>query len=145
MDGLTIGDVSRKTGIAHSAIRYYESLGLLPKPPRAGGWRRFPPEVVTRLQVIRTARDLGFTLDDIRVLLVDFAPERLPSDRWKSIAETKLPIIDEMIRRANGMKHLLESGLRCDCRVIEECFLDGCRPATGRRPTGRALPIVGAV
>lgn len=141
MDGITIGEVSRLTGVAQSAIRYYESLGLLPPPPRAGGWRRFPPAVVTRIQVVKTARGLGFTLEDIRVLLCDFAPEQRPSVRWQSIAEEKLPVVDEMIRRARGMKHLLEQGLQCRCQAIEECFLDGCTPP--RQKGSRGLPILG--
>ena len=144
MEGITIGAVSKKTGIASSAIRYYESLGLLPEPPREGGWRRFPDAVVTRLLVIKTARALGFTLADIRVLLCEFSPAATPPERWRAIASEKLPVIQEMIQRATGMKHLLESGLACQCTVIEECFLEGCRPrtSTGKRKT--PLPIAGA-
>jgi MerR family redox-sensitive transcriptional activator SoxR len=145
MEGITIGEVSRETGIASSAIRYYEGLGLLPEPPRRSGWRRFPRSVVTRLLVIKTARALGFTLADIRVLLCDFAPDASPPERWRAIATEKLPVIEEMIRRASGMKHLLEAGLACRCSVIEECFLDGCEPDSARGgPQKRrtALPIL---
>ena len=142
MSGMSIGEVSRKTGIASSAIRYYEGLGLLPEPPRAGGWRRFPDSVVTRLLVIKTARGLGFTLEDIRVLIVDFSPDATPPERWRSIAKEKLPVIDEMIRRAHGMKHLLETGLQCRCTAIEECFLDGCEPGPEPRARRSQLPIL---
>jgi len=144
MEGITIGEVSRKTGIASSAIRYYERLGLLPEPPRRGGWRRFPDAVVTRILVIKTARALGFTLEDIRILLCEFSPDTTPPDRWRAIAAEKLPVIEEMIRRAHGMKHLLESGLACRCSAIEECFLDGCRPTARAGKTHIPLPIVGA-
>jgi MerR family transcriptional regulator, redox-sensitive transcriptional activator SoxR len=138
---MSIGDVARETGLRQSAIRYYEEQGLLPPPPRRGGWRRFDPSVIARLQVIRAARDLGFTLSDIRALLADNAPDAAPPERWRALARAKLPDVDAALRRLTALRRLLIAGMRCRCLTIEECFLDGCSPED---PTARpvtALPI----
>jgi DNA-binding transcriptional MerR regulator len=78
MEKLNIGEVARRVGIRQSAIRYYESMDLLSPPARTSGWRSFEPEVVDRLQVIRAAREMGFSLDEIRLLLDGFSPDTPP-------------------------------------------------------------------
>ncbi|MBS0474322.1 MAG: helix-turn-helix domain-containing protein [Proteobacteria bacterium] len=68
--GILRAELARKTGCNLETIRYYEKVGLLPAPPRsASGYRVYPPELVRRLQFVLRARDLGFTLDEIRSLL----------------------------------------------------------------------------
>ena len=68
--GLTIGDVSEKTQVNIETIRYYERIGLVPAPPRsAGGRRQYDSAGIARLQFIRRARELGFSIDEIRALL----------------------------------------------------------------------------
>ena len=66
---LTIGEVARRAGLNTSAIRYYESRGVLPQPERESGRRRYTEETVQRLHVIEVAKRAGFTLDEARVLL----------------------------------------------------------------------------
>jgi MerR family transcriptional regulator, redox-sensitive transcriptional activator SoxR len=122
MNALNIGEVARQSGLQHSAIRYYESIGLLPAPQRIGGWRSYAPDVLNRLRVIRTARDMGFTLDEIHLLLDGFSAETPPSERWMEIARTKLPEVEAYLERANALKNALEIGLRCECVTIESCF-----------------------
>ena len=136
MEALGIGEVARRTGMSQSAIRYYESAGLLSDQARSGGgWREFQPEVVDQLKVIRLARDLGFSLEDIRTLLKGFSAETPPSARWGQLAQRKLPEVDRVIQRATAMKRLLEKGLRCDCVSIEDCIRYDCNPPVSlRRP-----------
>lgn len=124
MDGLTIGDVARQSGMHASAIRFYESAGLLPAPERVGGWRTYTPDVLWQLRVIRAARGLGFTVDELRILIDGFSEDRPPSDRWREMAAEKLPQVDDLIARANAMKQVLEAGLRCECLRVDECFGD---------------------
>ena len=62
---LTIGEVARRAGIRTSAIRYYESVGLLPAPPRMSGRRRYDPSIVQRLAVLHLAQEAGFTMAEI--------------------------------------------------------------------------------
>jgi MerR family transcriptional regulator, redox-sensitive transcriptional activator SoxR len=129
MDTLTIGDVARRVGIRQSAIRYYESEGLLPTAPRRSGRRCFDDGTVARLQVIRAARDLGFGLDEIRQLLLEFPPDTPPPERWRALARAKLPEVDDALRRLGALRRLLVAGMSCRCITIEQCFLDECAPA----------------
>ena len=77
---LTIGEVARRTDVAPTTLRYYEKIGLLAAPSRAGGQRRYDDAVLTRLEVIGLCKAAGFTLDEIAVLLDDDAPGR-PASR----------------------------------------------------------------
>ena len=140
MDSLTIGQVARETGLAPSAIRFYESEGLLTAAGRSGGKRTFSRESVDALMVIRMARDLGFALGDIRLLLSGFSPDTPPNVRWQNLAQRKLADVNTILQRATSMKNLLEKGLRCDCVSVRDCLLYDCNPPVtlGRR---RSQPI----
>src|SRR4026207_289121 len=74
VSGLTIGEVAHRAGVAPSAIRYYESLGLLPAPPRLHGERRYADDVFTTLGFIAVAQAAGFTLREVEVLTSHAAP-----------------------------------------------------------------------
>jgi MerR family redox-sensitive transcriptional activator SoxR len=119
---LTIGEAAGQVGLQPSALRYYESIDLLPPPQRVSGQRRYRPETVQRLEMIATAKELGFSLEETRLLLDGLSPDHPPSERWQSIAAVKLPEVERLIRRAQAMKRILESGLNCECISIEECF-----------------------
>jgi len=119
---LNIGELARQVGIQPSAIRYYEEIGLMPPPPRIGGWRSYESNMVDRLQVIHTAREMGFSIEEIRILLNGFPRSTAPCDRWRNLAEAKLPEIREIIARATALKDLLEAGLNCTCEEIELCL-----------------------
>jgi MerR family transcriptional regulator, redox-sensitive transcriptional activator SoxR len=86
MESLSIGEVASRVGLRPSAIRYYEEMGLLPRQERAAGRRCFDPAMVDRLTVIRAARDVGFSLDEIRQMLDGFSPETPPPERWRRLA-----------------------------------------------------------
>jgi MerR family redox-sensitive transcriptional activator SoxR len=135
VDTISIGEVARRSGLKQSAIRYYEAEGLLDHPGRAGGWRAFAPETVDRLHVIRIARELGFSLAEIRDLMNGFSHDAPPSVRWQQLARKKLPEVDALLQRASAMKRLLEKGLRCDCISVQDCILYDCNPPVtiGRR------------
>ena len=128
MTAMTIGVVSRATGVAPSAIRFYESEGLLPTANRAGGKRTFSDDSVDALRVIRMARDLGFTLGDIHMLLSGFSADTPPNVRWRQLAERKLADVNALLDRASAMKRLLEKGLRCDCVSVHDCLKYECNP-----------------
>ena len=131
--GLTVGAVARQARLRPSAIRYYESAGLLPAPVRVSGWRRYDATVLERLAVIELAKRAGFTLAEIRTLLRGFSPRTSPSKRWHALARQKLPEVEALIARARTMKRLLEEGLNCGCLRLEDCALlvPGSTPARG--------------
>lgn len=122
MDELTIGEVARRTGLRTSALRYYEEIGILPPPRRVNGRRRYDPEVVARVEVLRFAQQAGFTLEEIRVLFHGFGAEVPLGTRWRSLAETKLRELDELVARAERMRQAIVAGLACGCVRIEDCM-----------------------
>ena len=88
------------------------------------GRRRYDPSGQARLRAIQVAQRAGFTLSGTRVLLQGFAEEgTTASARWRELAQRKLVEAEELIARAQGMKRLLEEGLRCSCLTPEECTL----------------------
>jgi MerR family redox-sensitive transcriptional activator SoxR len=129
VESMSIGEVARSVGVRPSALRYYESVGLLPAPERINGRRRYDGEVLRevldRLAVVRLAQQAGFTISEIRTLLNGFSENTPPSERWRLLAEEKLPEVDALIERALSMKDLLERGLRCECLRLEDCSLVG--------------------
>ena len=129
MESMSIGEVARSAGVRPSALRYYEGVGLLPPPERANGRRRYDGEllreVLDRLEVVRLAQQAGFTISEIRTLLDGFSEDTPPSERWRLLAQDKLPEVEVLLERALGMKDLLERGLRCECLRLEECSLVG--------------------
>ncbi len=136
MGSMSIGEVARTVGVRPSALRYYESVGLLPSPERTNGRRRYDGEVLRevldRLAVVRVAQQAGFTISEIRTLLDGFSEDTPPSELWRALAREKLTEVDALIERALGMKDLLERGLRCECLRLEECSLVGDeRPNVG--------------
>ena len=129
MESKSIGEVARSAGVRPSALRYYESVGLLPLPERANGRRRYEGdllrEVLDRLAVVRVAQQAGFTISEIRTLLDGFSEDTPPSERWRILAQDKLAEVEALVGRALSMKDLLERGLRCECLRLEECSLVG--------------------
>jgi MerR family redox-sensitive transcriptional activator SoxR len=121
MDRLTISAVAQRAGVRPSAIRYYESVGLLPPPARVSGRRRYNADVLPRLALIATAQRMGFTIAEIGTLMHGFDPNTPASARWQALAARKLPEIETLIARAQGMKQLLEEALHCQCLTLDAC------------------------
>ena len=118
---MPIGAVARAAGLAPSAIRYYEKAGLLPKPGRQSGQRRYGAETAARLKIIQLAREAGFTIAETRTFLAGFAPATTPAARWRALAGRKLAELEAQSQRIARMKRLLESSFHCGCLRIEDC------------------------
>ncbi|HJU37525.1 MAG TPA: MerR family transcriptional regulator [Gaiellaceae bacterium] len=120
---LAIGDVARVSGKAPSAIRYYESIGLIAEPVRVSGRRRYPAEVVRALAVIDTAQRAGLALDDIRLLLRASADDANAVEQLREVAERRLPVLRAAIARAEVVREWLEQAADCCCPTLETCPL----------------------
>lgn len=119
---LAIGQVAEATGLTNSAIRYYESVGLIPETTRLGGKRRYSQEIIQRLNTIILAQQAGFQVLEIHTLLEGFDSNIPPSERWRALAEVKKIELDEKKRQITRMKKVLDIGLNCDCLSWDECF-----------------------
>ena len=136
---LTIGQVAAQTGLRASAIRYYESRGLLPKSSRIGGKRVYEQSVLERLAIIELAKTAGFHLDEIRATLLR-AGEGKPGARWKTVARAKQHELDAELKRLMITKYVLTTISACSCATLEECgraFLD----AVARYPEEPPAPL----
>jgi MerR family redox-sensitive transcriptional activator SoxR len=120
---LAIGEVARLSGKAPSAIRYYESIGLLAMPARVSGRRRYPAEVVHSLAVIDTAQRAGLALDEIMLLLRTSPNDPRAVEQLREAAERRLPVLREAIARAEVVCEWLEQAADCCCPTLETCPL----------------------
>jgi DNA-binding transcriptional MerR regulator len=112
---VAIGGLSAATGVKVPTIRYYETVGLLPKPSRTESNRRlYGDDAVRRLRFIRHARELGFEVDDIRQLLDLTDQPHRPCQEVDAIAQRHLAEIESRIRRLNALKREV-------ARMIKEC------------------------
>ncbi|HJT17253.1 MAG TPA: MerR family transcriptional regulator [Thermoanaerobaculia bacterium] len=116
MKELSIGELARQTGLRASAIRYYESCGLIAAQGRTGGKRLFSGDAVERLALIAYAKNVGFTLDEIRTLVADF-----PAEKWSRLAARKLEELDALAQKIETMRASLEKISRCRCNDVDEC------------------------
>jgi MerR family redox-sensitive transcriptional activator SoxR len=135
---MTIGEVASRTGLRASAIRYYEGLGLLPRPSRRAGRRVYDTSIVERLAVIELAKTSGFALKEIRALLARTGGQA-PATAWRELASAKGPEIDAQMQRLVLMKDILVKLKRCSCATLEECgraFIE----ARAREPRDRRSP-----
>jgi len=120
-DDLAISDVARAFGLRTSAIRYYEQIGILPRPLRKNGQRRYERNVLLQLAVVQRAREVGFTLEEIRELFFGFQPGTAPPERWHKLSERKITELRQQMKRLKIMEALLKRMENCDCDALEEC------------------------
>lgn len=115
---LTIGELARRTGVATSALRYWEELGLLPPPARVSGRRRYPPSAVGLVGLILMLQDVGFTLREAKAFVASRSPD---GDGWRELYERKLAELDQRIARAQVARTAIAHGLACPHENIFEC------------------------
>jgi MerR family redox-sensitive transcriptional activator SoxR len=116
-----IGELANRTGVNASAIRYYEKLSLVPDPQRASGQRCYTDEAIYRVLLIRFARDMDFSLGEIKIFLNGLNDRAPVGKRWKKLAHSKIKQVDETVVRAKRLKSLLEHLLRCQCASLRQC------------------------
>src|SRR6266550_1219382 len=118
---MKIGELARRAGLHASAIRYYEKLGLLAPPHRTGGQRRYPPDALDRVLLIRFAGEMGFSLAEIKLFLSGLRDNAPVGPRWKKLAAKKLAEVEQNIARSLKLKSLLQGLLRCRCPSPQFC------------------------
>lgn len=118
----SIGQVAGRSGLAVSALRYYDDLGLLGEIPRRSGARQFPGTIFRRLALIRAAQEAGFTLAEIKELL-DQRPGASVRQQWETLAARKLPELDALIDRLSQLRENVASCLACGCLSLTNCVM----------------------
>ena len=127
---LTIGQVAGRAGVGVETVRFYEREGLIPEPPRTpSGYRQYAPDAVVRIRFIKRAKELGFTLKEIKELLALRASPGARCEQVRRVAAEKIEDIDRKIEQLGSMRKALS-------RVTAEC--------EGRRPVSEC-PILEAL
>jgi len=121
---LTIGEVSRRSGVASSALRFYEERGLIGSERAGSGHRRYPRPVLRRIAFIVFAQRVGLTLDEIGAELTKLPPHRAPTRRdWAKLSGTWRSRIDQRIAELERLKAGLTECIGCGCLSLDRCKL----------------------
>lgn len=121
---LTIGEVAERSGVATSAIRYYETEGLLVGERTSGRHRRYERDVLRRVAFIRIAQRVGLTLDEVRAALATLPDQRTPTARdWARLSTAWRPRLDEEIALLVALRDDLSSCIGCGCLSLQRCRL----------------------
>lgn len=133
----TIGEVARRSGVATSALRFYEDQGLIGSERTDSGHRRYPRAVIRRVAFIVFAQKIGLSLEEIRAELGKLPRNRAP-DRsdWAKLSATWTKRIDERIAELERMKLGLTECIGCGCLSLDRCQFANPGDRAGRRGAG---------
>jgi len=121
---VSIGKIAARTGMAVSAIRFYEGEGLLPAIRNAGGHRLFPRSTIRRVSFILIAQNMGYTLDEIKGILQTLPDHRTPlKSDWRRLSLKFSKDLDEKIAAMEQLKHSLSACIGCGCLSLKSCRL----------------------
>jgi MerR family redox-sensitive transcriptional activator SoxR len=134
---LTIGEVSRRSGVASSALRFYEERGLIVSERAGSGHRRYPRPVLRRIAFIVFAQRIGLTLDEIGRELAKLPPDRAPTRRdWSRLSGGWTARIDQRIAELERLKDGLTECIGCGCLSLERCKLANPEDRAARQGPG---------
>ena len=121
---LTIGALSERTGVAHSALRFYEAEGLIHATRSDGGQRRYPRDILRRVSFIRIAQQVGLSLDEIRTALSSLPQNRTPTKKdWERLSASWRPRLDAQIAMLERLRDRLTGCIGCGCLSMQACRL----------------------
>lgn len=137
MEFLAIGEVAGRSGMAPSALRYYEEQGLIEATRTPGGARRYPRSVLRRLAVIRAGRNVGLSLPEIAAALDTLPPGRPPTAAdWARLSEGWRDRLDAQIAALSQLRDGLSSCIGCGCLSVEKCALSNPNDAAAAEGAG---------
>jgi MerR family transcriptional regulator, redox-sensitive transcriptional activator SoxR len=137
---LTIGDFAARAGVAASALRYYETLGLISSVRTGGNQRRYRRAELRRVAFIRAARSIGLSLDEIKAALDRLPDGRIP-DRadWQRLSTEWSARIEERIAHLRNLQEELDGCIGCGCLSISRCAIYNLSDALGEEGAGPRL------
>src|SRR4051794_38599712 len=125
MTALTIGRLSDRSGVATSAIRFYESRGLISSRRTTGNQRRYAQSTLRRVAFIRTAQRVGLSLEEIGAALATLPDGRTPTRAdWARLSQAWRPRLDEQLERIQRLRDRLDSCIGCGCLSLKTCALN---------------------
>ena len=134
---MTIGDVAKRSGVAASALRFYEDKGLITSERAGSGHRRYPRPVLRRIAFIVFAQKVGLTLDEIGRELAKLPPDRAPTRRdWNRLTKTWSTRIDDRIAELRRLQFALTECIGCGCLSLDRCRLANPHDRAGQLGPG---------
>jgi MerR family redox-sensitive transcriptional activator SoxR len=134
---ITIGELARRSGVAASAIRFYEEQGLISSTRTEGGHRQYRREVLRRVGFIRAAQAVGLNLSEIRSALETLPGQRTPSRQdWQRLSRAWQPLLQERIDGLIALRDQLASCVGCGCLSLKSCSLYNPDDVARRRGSG---------
>jgi MerR family redox-sensitive transcriptional activator SoxR len=134
---LTISDVARRSGVAASALRFYEERGLISSERAGSGHRRYRRAVLRRIAFIVFAQRIGLTLDEIGAELAKLPPDRAPNRRdWSRLSSGWTARIDDRIAELERLRAGLTECIGCGCLSLERCQLSNPQDRAGKLGPG---------
>ena len=122
---ITIGQLSARSGVATSALRYYEDLGLIHSERTAGNQRRYLQPTLRRVAFIRSAQRVGLTLEEVAEALATLPEDHAPTKAdWARLSRSWRPRIDAQIERLERLRDRLDSCIGCGCLSLKTCALN---------------------
>lgn len=117
---LQIGEIAARSGVSVDTVRYYEKLKILPAAPRTGGgYRAFSPKTIQQIKFIKQAQELGFSLNEIREILISGGADEC--ERVRDLLQTKLSVIDDQIKKMKSFRKILANHLSaCNAELQEK-------------------------
>lgn len=139
---LTIGQMARRTGLAVSAIRFYETEGLITANRNQGGHRRFARAQVRRVSFILIAQQFGLTLPQVKGVLQQLPQERTPNAKdWAIISEALQTHLDTKIAKLTHMRDSLDGCIGCGCLSLDACALYNPDDMLSKRGSGPVISL----
>jgi MerR family redox-sensitive transcriptional activator SoxR len=136
-DMITIGEAARRSGVAASALRYYEERGLIASEREGSGHRRYRRAVLRRIAFIVFAQRVGLTLDEIGEELAKLPADKVPTGRdWARISETWRTRIDNRMAELERLKNGLTECIGCGCLSLDRCRLSNPDDREARKGPG---------
>ncbi|THF50994.1 redox-sensitive transcriptional activator SoxR [Allorhizobium terrae] len=142
MSGLTVGDVARRSGVAVSALHFYERKGLISSHRTSGNQRRYDRDVLRRVAIIRAALVLGIPLAEVATLLGGLPKGATPSkEDWRKMASSWAETLDQRIRLLSRLRDDLGSCIGCGCLSMTHCNIFNANDQAGQRGSGAVLLV----
>jgi MerR family redox-sensitive transcriptional activator SoxR len=142
---LAIGDLSERSGVATSALRYYEAQGLIHAVRTTGNQRRYPRATLRRVAFIRSAQRVGLTLEEISEALATLPEGRTPTKAdWARLSRSWRPRIDAQIERLERLRSKLDGCIGCGCLSLRTCALNNPDDEVASRGPGAVYLEPGA-
>jgi len=137
---LSIGELSARSGVSVSALRFYERQGLIASERTSGNQRRYPRTTLRRVAFVRVSQRVGLSLSDIRAALASLPADRAPSPAdWERISQGWRSQLDARIAELQRLREGLSSCIGCGCLSLEVCGLANADDALGSEGPGSRL------